>query len=137
MIEKEPWAAILVETPLGLKLLKRALEEKRARILYGLSLQGLMTPAYHLRADVVMIHDPVGLRPGIYPCTRGFSRSSGYASYMGRFPRNHVEVIDVNRPIYMELGWTKSEVIEVKTGHISEQAIGQPLTYEALMRMDN
>ena len=137
LIEKEPWAAILVELPLGLKLLKRALGEKGARSLYGLSLQGLMTSSYPLRADVVVIHDPVGLKPGIYPCARGFRQIFRLRELYGaRFPRNHVEVIDVNRLIYMELGGTEAEIIEVKTSRIGEQAIGQLLTYEALVRME-
>lgn len=96
-----------------------------------------MTSAYPLRADVVVIHDPVGLKPGIYPCARGFRQIFRLRElYRARFPKKHVEVIIVNRLIYMELGGTEAEIIEVKTGRIGEQAIGQLLTYEALMRMD-
>ena len=137
IVEKRSRAAILVEVPLGLKLLRRALEEREAHSPYGLSIQSLMLSAYPLRADVVVIRDPVGLEPGIYPCARGSRQIFRLRElYEARFPSENVNVIDVSELAYMELRGTRAEIIEVKTGRISEQAIGQLLTYEALIRMD-
>lgn len=138
LIKNNPRVAVLVEVPLGLKLLHRALvQRKDVPLRYRLSLRSLELAAYPLRADIVAVYDPVGLEPGVYPCARGFQQVFRLQDlYSARFPARQVRVLDVNELVTLKLGGSKAEIIEVKTGRVGEQAIGQLLTYEALLRMD-
>ena len=138
LVRSSPRVAVLVEMPLGIKLLHRALNERKdVPLRYRLSLRSLELAAYPLRADIVAVYDPVGLEPGIYPCARGFRQAFRLQDlYSARFPGMQLRVLDVEELVTLKLEGSRAEIIEVKTGRVSEQAIGQLLTYEALLRMD-
>ena len=127
LVKQVPSVAILVEVPLGLRLLREVAG----------GLDEMVVSAYPLRADVVVVHDPVGLRPGIYPCARGHRQVLRlYRLYRARFPTERVEVLEAERLANLQLRGSRAEVIEVKTSAVDEHAIGQLMVYEALLKVD-
>ena len=124
--------SILIEVPLGLKLLKNVIN--KSDNIYGIPISNVLLSAFPLRADIVIIHDPVGISPGIYYCSRGPRQAIKYKnSYMFGLSIN---VVDIYNLMNSEIGGEVAEIVEIKSGQINEQAIGQLLTYEILLRID-
>lgn len=122
-----------------MKLIRRAQRETLARAppRYMYSLQNMQLAALPLRADIVAVYNPRGLAPGVYPCSRGANQALRLEElYTAALPGKPVRVLDVAELDSLELDGDQVEVVEVKTTRITEQAIGQLLTYEALLRID-
>ncbi|NPA69399.1 MAG: hypothetical protein GXO26_01200 [Crenarchaeota archaeon] len=130
--------AVLVEVPLGLRYIKSLAEKiSVSDPTYRYALMEISLAAYPLRADLVAIQEPDSLKPGIYPCARGREQIFKLDRlYRTRFPNIHVQVIYAESLLKMNLNGKKVTVIEVKNCKIDEHAIGQVLTYEALLKLD-
>lgn len=131
-------AAILVEMPLGLKLLNILVDHSRdSSNYYDLALRNLELAAFPLRADIVVIRKPRGIAPGVYACARAPDQAFRLQRlFRARFPSANVGILSVEELMGMSIGGEEAEIIEVKTGAINEQAIGQVLVYEILLKMD-
>ncbi len=138
LLNRDNNIAILVEVPLGLKYIKSLVDRIGARDpTYYRILKEVSVAAYPLRADLVIVEKPDNLKPGIYPCARGIEHIYKLSSlYRTRFPNTHVQVIYAESLLKMNLNGKKVTVIEVKNCKIDEHAIGQVLTYEALLKLD-
>lgn len=139
ILQRSSNVAVLVEMPLGLRLLKTIETYKSTDVpsRFELSLRSLELAAYPLRADIVVIEEPRGLDPGVYPCARGGDQVFRLQRlYQARFPSVNVNVLPVTSLVDAEIRGRRARIVEVKTGRITEQAIGQVLTYEALLRID-
>lgn len=131
-------AAILVEMPLGLKLLNMLVDHSRdSSNYYDWALRNLELAALPLRADIVVIRKPRGIAPGVYACATGSRQAFRLQRlFRARFPSANIGILSVEELMGMSIGGEEAEIIEVKTGAINEQAIGQVLVYEILLKMD-
>ncbi|NPB00116.1 MAG: hypothetical protein GXO10_01960 [Crenarchaeota archaeon] len=138
LLNKDSNVAVLVEVPLGLRYIKSLVDRVGAGDpTYYHILREVSIAAYPLRADLVVIEEPYELKPGIYPCARGMEHMYRLGSlYRARFPDTYVQVIYAESLLKMNLNGKKVTVIEVKNCKIDEHAIGQVLTYEALLKLD-
>ncbi len=129
--------AVFVEMPLGVRLLAVAIRGSAEPSRYQLAVESTLLAAYPLRADIVALYSPEGIPPGIYPCTLGYRHAHDLAAlYSSRFRSVHVDVLGMEDVLSLKLKGSAMEIVEVKTGRLTEKAIGQLLTYEALLSME-